>query len=447
MNHIVNYTIPYQPYPLTEFLRFGSGWERFYFESDQSPLAIAGLGITAQISRTDPNRFTSLSQDLREFFQRVTLLNDSDDSPRGARPILLGGGSFFADMEPGEWDSFPQAALVLPHYALIRANGRYYFSVNLELTETETIASASRRARKEAETFLAQLESAVLPTPSIPNEITTNETSHVIWQNTIRDSVEMIHQGELKKVVIARPVQVNGNRLIDVPALLESLGESCPSCFRFLFEFSPMTIFAGATPERLVSVSGVKFTTAAIAGSIRRSDFPAEDEALGQQLTESQKDQSEHSFVKDEICARLENLVASLQVDSAPRLLRLPNIQHLWTHIEGTLHPNQSVLDLVAALHPTPAVGGVPGEAALQLIHQLEGFERGWYAGPVGWVDADGNGDFVVAIRSGLFRGDTATLFGGAGIVADSDPDKEWEETGLKIQFLLNATRSEAELV
>ena len=223
-------------------------------------------------------------------------------------------------MEPGEWDSFPQAALVLPHYALIRANSRYTFSVNLELTETETIASASRRARMEAETFLAQLESAVLPTPSIPDEITTNETSREIWQNTIHDSVEMIHQGELKKVVMARPVQVNGNRSIDVPALLESLGESCPSCFRFLFEFSPMTIFAGATPERLVSVSGAKFTTAAIAGSIHRSDFPAEDEALRQQLIESQKDQSEHSFVKDEICARLENLVASLQVDAAPRL-------------------------------------------------------------------------------------------------------------------------------
>lgn len=440
MNQIVNYTIPYQPYPLTEFLRFGSGWERFYFESDQSPLAIAGLGITAQFSRTDPNRFANLSQDLREFFQRVTLLNDSDDSPL---PVLLGGGSFFAEMEPGEWDSFPQATLVLPRYALIRANSRYYFSVNLALTETETVASASQRACMEAETFLAQLESAILPTPSIPDEITTSETSRVIWQNAIRHSVEMIHQGGLKKVVMARPVQVNGNRPIDVPALLESLGESCPSCFRFLFEFSPTTTFAGATPERLVSVSGTKFTTAAIAGSIRRGDFPAEDKVLGQQLIESHKDQSEHSFVKNEIRARLENLVARLQVDAAPRLLRLPNIQHLWTHIEGTLHPNQNILDVIVALHPTPAVGGVPSEAALRLIHQLEGFERGWYAGPVGWVDADGNGDFVVAIRSGLFRDNTATLFGGAGIVADSDPDKEWEETDLKIHFLLNAMQAE----
>ena len=268
MNRIVNYTIPCQPYPLTDFLRFGSVSERFYFESDQSPLAIAGLGITAQISRTGPNRFSGLSQDLREFFKRVTLLNDSDDSPRGARPVLLGGGSFFAEMEPGKWDSFPQAALVLPRYALIRVNGRYYFSVNLALTKAETVASASQRACIEAETFLAQLESAILPTPSIPNEITTNETSRVVWQNAIHHSVEMIHQGRLKKVVMARPVQVNGNSPIDIPPLLERLGESCPSSFRFLFEFSPGTAFAGVTPERLVSVSGAKFTTAAIAGSI-----------------------------------------------------------------------------------------------------------------------------------------------------------------------------------
>ncbi len=442
MNRIANYTVPCQPSSLTEFLRFGSGGQRFYFESSQSQLAIAGLGITAQISQTKENRFTNLAQDLREFFQHVTLLNDSAEFPR---PVLLGGGSFFAETNPGAWDSFPQATLVLPRYVLTQVNGEYFFSINLRLSETESIANASQHARFEVETFLARMESTVLPEPSIPDEITTAETSRVTWQNTIRHSVEMIRQGGLKKVVMARPLQVSGNRPVDVPALLENLGKECPSCFRFMFEFTPGTAFAGATPERLVSVCGTKFTTAAIAGSIRRGDFPAEDEALGEQLLESHKDQSEHSFVKHDIRTRLERLVASLHFDFAPRLLRLPNIQHLWTHIEGSLYPNQSILDVVAALHPTPAVGGVPGEAAMRLIHRLEGFERGWYAGPVGWVDADGNGDFVVAIRSGLFRGGTATLFGGAGIVADSDPDKEWEETGLKIRFLLNAMRSEAE--
>ncbi len=438
MNRIINYTIPYKPYSLTEFLRFGSGMERFYFESNQSPTAIAGIGIAAQISRDGANRFAELGQSIQEFFQQIICVNESNLLPR---PVLLGGGSFFAETNPGEWDSFPQTTLILPRYALTCISGKYFFSVNQLSDGNEALGEPS--AQREAESFLARLESTILPAPSMPDEITSAETSRVVWQNTIRHSVEMIRQGGLKKVVMARPVQVSGNRAVDVPALLGSLGESCPSCFRFMFEFTPGTTFAGATPERLVSVSGAKFTTAAIAGSIQRGDFPDEDEALGEQLLESQKDQSEHSFVKHDIRTRLEHLVASLHFDFAPQLLRLPNIQHLWTHIEGTLNPNQNILDVVAALHPTPAVGGVPAEAALRLIHRLEGFERGWYAGPVGWVDANGNGDFVVAIRSGLFRENTATLFGGAGIVADSDPDKEWEETGLKIRFLLNAMQAE----
>ena len=449
MNRIVNYTIPYQPYPLTEFLRFGSGMERFYFESSQSPAAIAGLGVAAQISRNGPNRFANLGYTLREFFQCILCVNESNSMPR---PILLGGGAFFDHTEPGLWDSFPSASLILPRYALIRVGAEYFFSVNQLSAGNESLANTSRRARIETENFLAQLEAAVLPPPSIPDEITSIETSRTDWQNAILQSIEMIRQGRLKKVVMARPVHVNGNRPLDVPALLENLGESSPSCFRFLFEFTPGTTFAGATPERLVSVlesdglppkSGAKFTTAAVAGSIRRGEFPGEDESLGQQLLTSAKDQSEHAFVVNEIREKMSPLVEILNVDSAPKLLRLPNIQHLRTDITGVLKPNHNILNIVAALHPTPAVGGTPTESALRLIRKLEGFERGWYAGPVGWVDSNGNGAFVVAIRSGLFHDNAATLFGGAGIVADSDPQKEWDETGLKIRFLLNAMQSE----
>ena len=440
MNRIVNYTIPYHPHTLTEFLRFGSGMERFYFESNQSPTAIAGLGISAQISRNGTNRFADLGEPLEDFFQHIICVNESNALPR---PVLLGGGAFFDQTEGGIWDSFPQAALILPRYALTRVNGKFFFSVNVPLAETESLVNTSRRARREAEDFLANLETTVLPEPSIPDEITSIETSRGEWEKIIQQSIKMIRAGALKKIVMARPVQAHGDRPMDVTALLEYLGESCPSCFRFLFEFTPGTTFAGATPERLVSVSGAKFITAAIAGSIRRGDFPLEDQMLGQQLLDSAKDQSEHAFVLDEIYEKMLPLTESLNMDSAPKLLRLPNIQHLRTDITGTLHPNHSILNIVAALHPTPAVGGVPSQAALRVIRELEGFERGWYAAPVGWVDANGDGDFIVAIRSGLFQGNTATLFGGAGIVADSDPQKEWDETGLKIRFLLNAMQRE----
>ncbi|MBI5353559.1 MAG: isochorismate synthase [Chloroflexi bacterium] len=433
MNHIINYTIPTKPYSLTEFLRFGSGMERFYFESDQSQVAIAGLGIAAQISKDGADRFTELGRSIQEFFQHITCINRSDLLPR---PILLGGGSFFGAMESGIWDSFPQASLILPRYALIRVGGETFFSVNQLSAQKDAL-------RSEAESFLAKFESAIPSTPSMPDELVTQETSRADWQSAIERSVKMIQQGELKKIVLARLMQVTGNRAIDVPPMLGHLGGSCPACFRFLFEFSPSTIFAGATPERLVSVSGAKFITAAIAGSMPRGDHPAEDEALGQQLLNSAKDQSEHIFVVEQIREKMSPLTESLNIASTPKLLRLPNIQHLRTNISGTLKADHSILNIVAALHPTPAVGGTPTETALRVMRGLEGFERGWYAAPVGWVDSNGNGDFVVAIRSGLFRDNTATLFGGAGIVASSDPQKEWDETGLKIRFLLNAMQGE----
>jgi len=435
LNRIINYTIPTKSYSLTDFLRFGSGSERFYFESSQSPVAIAGLGIAAQISKDSADRFTELGRSIQDFFQHITCINRSDLLPR---PILLGGGSFFGAMESGIWDSFPQAALILPRYALIRVGGETFFSVNQVSAQKDAL-------RSEAESFLAKFESAILPTPSMPDEITVQETSRADWQNAIDRSVKMIRQGELKKIVMARPMYATGDRAIDVPAMLAHLGGSCPSCFRFLFEFSPSTTFAGATPERLVSVSGSKFITAAIAGSIPRGDDPAEDELLGQQLLNSAKDQSEHNFVVEQIREKMIPLTESLSIASTPKLLRLPNIQHLRTNISGTLKTDHSILNIVAALHPTPAVGGTPTENALRVMRGLEGFERGWYAAPVGWMDSNGNGDFIVAIRSGVFHENTATLFGGAGIVASSDPQKEWDETGLKIRFLLNAMRSEAE--
>ena len=421
---------------MTDFLRYGAGMERFYFESNQSPIAIAGLGIAARVSRSGAGRFAEIGGSLREFFENIISLNTSSALPR---PILLGGGAFFDSMDRGEWDSFPSATLVLPRYALVRVGEETFFSVNRASAEGEAL-------RAEAEAFIAGFVSTALPTPSMPDEIVSVETSREDWMRATRRSIEMIRAGGLKKVVLARPMQVTGNRAMDAPAMLEHLGKTCPACFRFMFEFEPGTAFAGATPERLVSVNGAKFSTAAIAGSIRRGEFPGEDEALGNQLRASVKDQSEHAFVVEQIREKMSPLVKSLDIEDEPQLLRLPNIFHLRTGITGALRAGQSILSIVNALHPTPAVGGVPGETALRVIRELEGFERGWYAAPVGWVDENGDGDFAVAIRSGLFRKNTATLFGGAGIVANSDPQKEWDETALKMRFLLNAMQSECEM-
>ncbi|GAB4485920.1 MAG: isochorismate synthase [Anaerolineales bacterium] len=439
MPEILNFTLPCPPLALTDFLRFGAGLPRFYFESRQSPLAIAGLGIAAQTFGAGEGRFAVLGAGREEFFGQIKMLNPAQSLPR---PAALAGGSFFSQLRPGEWDSFPAAALILPRYTLTRFGGKTFLALNQVSAENESLSDAARRLRLEAENFLARLQDSLPAAPALPEIFSLRESGRADWQAMLAQAIERISAGQMKKVVLARASQLRLTPAPEPAALLAALGEACPACFRFLFEFSPGAAFAGATPERLAAVSGAQFVSAAIAGSIRRGETSAADEALAGELLASLKDQSEHTFVLDEIRARLAPLAARLEFDPAPQILRLPNIQHLRTRVAGQLRAGCGALELAAALHPTPAVGGVPGAAALEFIRAAEGFERGWYAGPVGWVDAAGDGDFAVAIRSGLFRGESVTLFGGAGIVAASDPQKEWEETGLKMRFLLDALQA-----
>ena len=197
------------------------------------------------------------------------------------------------------------------------------------------------------------------------------------------------------------------------------------------------TCCLGATPERLVRLAGRRVDTAAVAGSAARGRSPEEDARLARALSESKKEQAEHAVVVRALRAALEDLCAELTLPEAPRLLRLDGIQHLETPLVATLRGSPHVLDLVARLHPTPAVGGSPREAALAWLAAREQLERGWYAGPLGYVDASGGGEFFVALRSALLRAGEARLFAGAGVVEGSTPEAELRETRLKLRALL----------
>lgn len=435
MTAIVHFSTPCASYPLTHLLRLAADKPRFYFESTQSPRCIAAIGIAARLQAQGSARFTNLQAQACALFAQI---HPTPHTPKAPPPLLIGGGAFFDHAPDSQaWASFPAAVLILPRLALIHSDGAAWLSVNLPVENSETAAATLRRAQSLAEATLKQLQTLRpdAPTPFEPDYLPGNKTH---WEHTIQKALACIHSGALRKVVLACQQTLLTTHPAEPVSLLTTLAATCPRCFRFLFEFHPGTAFAGATPERLVAVQQHTFRTAAVAGSIGRSEITAQDEALGQQLLASAKDQHEHALVVQYMRAHLQAIAASLNIAPTPQLLRLPNIQHLWTEITGTLRPGQGALDVVQALHPTPAVGGLPAQAALQFIQQHEGFERGWYAGPIGWMDAAGNGDFAVAIRSALFHPDKITFFGGAGIVAASQPEREWEETGLKMQFLLN---------
>lgn len=221
--------------------------------------------------------------------------------------------------------------------------------------------------------------------------------------------------------------------------VLNHLRQRYPECYSFSIASGRGQSFIGASPERLVRVADGRMHTAALAGSAPRGESASEDAALAQALLHSEKDLREHRLVLDAIAGSLADLGLKLEHPATPRLLGLANVQHLNTPISAALPPGVHILDLVERLHPTPAVGGVPQAEALTAIRRLEPFARGLYAGPQGWVDHRGGGEFFVGIRSALIDGRTATAYAGAGIVAGSEPEKELAETELKFRALIGA--------
>ncbi|GAA0251478.1 isochorismate synthase MenF [Halobacterium noricense] len=347
---------------------------------------------------------------------------------------MFGGFSFHAEHEPGApWDGFPGAEFVLPEIQLTRTD-----------TETWLTVSARDESPDEVEKTLADLRAELNELPGMrprgdsPGvKATRHTTAREEWGEQVRQATERIRTGELQKVVLATALEVELNNPVAVPNTLERLRTSYPECYRFLFEPTAAGGFFGAPPERLVSLRGQTVETEALAGSIARGETPEKDDELAERLAESDKVREEHELVAETIRDGLEPLAETVIVASR-KVKRLSNIQHLQTPISATLDGDEHVLSVVEALHPTPAVGGLPPEMAKRTIRETETFDRGWYASPIGWFDANGDGEFAVGIRSGVTADSRVTLFGGNGIVADSDPDDEWDEVQLKFLPILD---------
>jgi isochorismate synthase len=262
------------------------------------------------------------------------------------------------------------------------------------------------------------------------------------WKHQVERAVERIRAGAFEKVVLARSVRVMQEASFDIDATLQRLRQEYPSAYVFVIQRGER-YFVGATPERLVCSEDGQIQTMALAGSAPRGVTDEEDQRFGAELLHSAKNQGEHQFVVTTIRDALSSLCSRVWVADAPRLLKLKNIQHLETPIMGNLLPGHSILETIENLHPTPAVGGYPRTPALAALREDEQLDRGWYAGPIGWIGTGGNGEFAVALRSGLVEGNQATLFAGCGIVADSDPESEYQESCLKLQVMLRGLGGE----
>jgi salicylate biosynthesis isochorismate synthase/menaquinone-specific isochorismate synthase len=405
-------------------------WE----QPERDGFALAGLGqVSAAVSR-GPGRFSEVAAACAELFND-RLADEPDGMPAGAGPAFMGGFAFDANGgATSQWSSFAPAKMVLPEIALHRRHGQTLLTASA-LSGGGNPVAATERLR----TRLGALRGGELPMfdPHPTNRVRIASASAPEgFERAVARTVERIRAGEMEKAVIAREVTVEAPAAHDPAALYGAIRELFPSCFCFCAG-TPEAAFLGASPELLVRREGASLATVALAGSTRRSADPAVDDHLGERLLRSEKDRGEHEIVVRRIQRSLRPDSVWVEAAPEPGLARVANIQHLATPIRAQLADSRSAIELAAKLHPTPAVGGEPREAALAAIAELEQMDRGWYAGPVGWMDATEDGEFCVAIRSALLRDRTAHLFAGNGIVADSDPADELAETELKLGALL----------
>jgi isochorismate synthase len=436
--------------------RPGEPW--FLFEQpERGGAALAALGEAACLTASGEDRFATVADRWRAL--AAAAVSDPPDARERSGPLAVGGFAFAPDggRDP-VWSGFEPASLVVPEVALTRdARGGGDRAVAARATGSRggcrvglTVAAlaqpddTARELLARLEARLGEVERTIAarrpldlldPDPSGRFRIASAMPPEH-YEAAVARAVEQIRGGELEKIVLAREVDVHAPRAHDPAAVFGVLREAFPACSVFCVGRDDAA-FVAASPELLLRREGHRVSTLALAGSMRRSADPAVDDHLGEQLMHSAKDREEHAIVIRRIERTLRQHALWVTASPEPTLVKVANIQHLATPIRAQLAQPLDVIELLELMHPTPAVGGEPLARARPLIPALEGLDRGWYAGPVGWADAAGDGEFCVALRCALLRGRLARCYAGVGVVRDSDPAAELAETEVKLQALL----------
>ncbi len=417
---------------------FEPGERHFYAERPSEGWAVAGAETALTFSTSGPGRFEACQRFVDEALGDAVAVGDQE--------VPFGGPHFFAAFSfldsVGAGEPFEAARLLVPRWQVARRDGRTTAVANLLVagdSPVESLASRVWRAHSKFRSFDFR-------PPELPDErsgtgarVGEVEGGRQAYEEAVATAVGLISRGGLEKIVIARAKDVSAAAPFHPLTMLNGLRQRFPDCSAFSVANGRGQSFIGASPERLLRVEGRVALTEALAGSAGRGATASEDAALGAGLLRSDKDLREHRIVLDSILRELGPLGLEASYPARPLLRRLSNVQHLHTPVEATLPEGVRLLDMVARLHPTPAVGGTPRAAAVPAIGELEGFARGLYGGALGWIDSRGAGEFVVGLRSALVDGSRARMYAGAGIVAGSSPEAEFEETELKFSAMQDA--------
>jgi len=423
------------PHPLSHYSSvIRNSEDHFYWKDPQNETIIIGIDNVLQIvSEVIDERFHYVEEKWDNILENAFIYNSASQS--GTGPLLFGGFTFDPNnTKKPEWQTFSNATFFVPE-------------IMITLKEKESFLTLNTMASPDDETtILEQLKHQIMniinmkehTSGFLPSIMDQEEMNPTQWKDSVSEVVSLLKNGYLDKVVLARKMRIKFEQKVLPEALLNQLLEQQKGSYVFSFGFDN-DCFAGASPERLVKKIEENVLSTCLAGSIKRSSDVNQDQALGKMLLEDKKNRHEHQLVVSMIADVFREHCREVDIPEEPTLMKTPDIQHLYTPVKGKVKENTSILQLVRSLHPTPALGGTPRQDAMRVIRDVENMDRGLYAGPIGWMDYRGNGEFIVAIRSGLLKGNEAFIYAGCGIVADSNPEDEYLETKIKFRPMLRA--------
>ena len=446
-NSVLSVTVPYEnldPLAVLEVLGAENEFQ-YYWEYPEEKLAISAGRSLHKLRADGDKRFETISNAIKNMKQSIVEYSSFGHSLAGVH--FLGGFSFFDYFVSEKWNRFGAACFIIPEWTFIRDGELSLLTINFKANSFDKDDAIKDCIRTQFQAISGKLleltknQNGSQKNGQATLQVNVKEDSNARenWVESILKAQQNIKTGRYDKIVLSRELEIELDGKVEPTRIVNHLRKEYPSCYTFLFRPDGKTSFLGSTPERLLSIRSNYILTEGLAGSISRGKTATDDTILEKQLLNSSKDIEEHNYVVRSIQERLLLFSDEVNFPKKPGIKKFTNVQHLYTPISAWMNKDYNPFSILDKMHPTPAVGGFPTNQALGNIPELELYDRGWYAGPIGWINSKGRGEFVVSIRSGIIDEKDALFYAGCGIVEHSNPDSEWEETKLKFIPMLTA--------
>lgn len=402
---------------------------RMFWTSTEVDYSIVGIGQAWEII-ADASRFTVTQKKWKTLLEEAVIHDPYQEEGTGI--VALGGMSFDPACKRAKlWKNFQPSQFTIPEFTVIKNKQRCYLTMAVVVKPSDQLENLIDKWNTFKDLLHVPVQFPKATSVRYKEEMEIDK-----WLASVQKAIEEIKQERAQKIVLARELRVKLNKRAEVSIILKKLLESQTNSYIFAFE-KEEDCFIGATPERLVKLNGSDLLSTCLAGTAPRGKTIKEDNKISEALLQDEKNREEHEYVVQMIKSSMQAYCTDIHIPKEPVVYPLKNLHHLYTPVQAKLKKGFSIFDIIKRLHPTPALGGVPRERSLTFIREHEQMDRGWYGAPIGWLDSNENGEFAVAIRSGLIQKDEASLFAGCGVMKDSKLESEYEETKVKLLPML----------